>query len=334
MQLPINSSRRRFAIATLSLAAALASMPYSTAGAQTAWPAKDVRFIIPMPPGSGGIDSLSRLMVEKLKEMWGQPVVMEHVAGTGGSIGVGRLAKSTPDGYTIGLTGDAAMVVNPHLYKSVPYDPLKDIAPIILIGRTSNLLVVNAERGPRSLADLIAQAKAKPGTITFNSTGYGTSQHIGFELLKKAAAIDILHAPSRTPTLVDVLGGHVTASFMNITVALPNVKEAKLRALAISGLERSPVVPDVPTVAEQGFPGFNASAWFGLIAPAGTPEPIIRKINADAAKALAEPEFRARLTGLGVQLDGKGSPQDFASFIRSELPRVGELVKASGIKLD
>lgn len=302
--------------------------------AQSNWPEREVRFINPSAAGSGGIDALSRLMAEKLKERLGQSFVVENVPGTGGSIGVGRLAKSAPDGYTIGLTGDAAMVVNSHLYKSVPYDTVKDITPIIMIGRTSNVLVVNADTGPKSLADLIAQAKAKPGTITFNSNGYGTSQHLGFELLKKAAAIEILHTPSRTPTLADILGGHVTASFMNITVALQNVREGKLRALAVSGLGRSAVLPDVQTVAEQGFPGFNASAWFGLIAPAGTPSAIIEKVNAEAAAALAEPEFRAKLVGMGVQIADKNSPQQFAAFVRSELPRMGELIRATGIKLD
>lgn len=304
------------------------------AAAQASWPQREVRFINPSAPGSGGIDALSRLMVEKLKEMWGQPVVMENVPGTGGSVGIGRLAKAAPDGYTIGLSGDAAMVVNISLYKSLPYDPVKDLAPIIMIGRTSNLLIVNAEKGPRSLGDLVAQAKAKPGSVTFNSNGYGTSQHIGFELLKKSARIEIVHTPSRTPTLPDILGGHVTASFANIMVALPNVQAGKLRALAISDTERSPVAPDVPTVAEQGYPGFNATAWFGLLAPAGTPSAIVGKINADVAKALTDPSFRKKLTDLGFKIEGTGSPAGFATFIKSEIPRIAELLKDTGIKLE
>lgn len=310
--------------------------PVCTTGAiaQPSWPQREVRFINPAAPGSGGIDALSRLMVEKLKEMWGQPVVMENVPGTGGSVGIGRLAKSPPDGYTIGLSGDAAMVVNISLYKSLPYDPVKDLAPIIMIGRTSNLLIVNAEKGPKSLKELVAQARAKPGSITFNSNGYGTSQHIGFELLKKTAGIDILHTPSRTPTMPDILGGHVTASFANIMVALPNVQAGKLRAIAISDAERSPVAPDVPTVAEQGYPGFNATAWFGLLAPAGTPAEIVRKISADAAKALADPDFGKKLTNLGFKIEGKGSPETFATFIKSEIPRIADLLKDTGIKLE
>ena len=175
------------------------------------------------------------------------------------------------DGYTLVLSGDAAIVVAVNMYKSLAYDPVKDLAPIIQIGRTSNILVVNRELGPASLADLVAQAKEKPRTITFNSTGLGTSQHMGFEQLKKLAAIEILHVPSRGPTMPDILGGHVTASFANILVALPQVKDGKLRALAVSGAKRAPAAPDVPTVAEQGYPGFDATAWFGILAPAGTP---------------------------------------------------------------
>ena len=302
--------------------------------AQANWPEREVRFINPSAPGSGGIDALSRLVVEKFKEIWGQPVVMENIPGTGGSVGIGRLARSAPDGYTIGLSGDAALAVNISLYKSLPYHPLKDLAPIVMIGRTSNLLVVNAEKGPKTLKDLVDQAKAKPGSITFNSNGYGTSQHIGFELLKKSAGIEILHAASRTPTMHDLLGGHVTASFANIMVALPNVQAGALRALGVSGPARSTVAPEVPTIAEQGYPGFNATAWFGLVAPAGTPDAILRKINADTINALADPTFRKKLTDLGFQIDGGGSPEDFASFIKSEIPRMAELLQNSGIKMD
>jgi tripartite-type tricarboxylate transporter receptor subunit TctC len=302
--------------------------------AQPKWPEREVRLIVPLPAGGSGGDAIARLMAEKLNETWGQPVVVENIPGSAGSIGIGRLAQSQPDGYTLALSGDAAIVVNVSLYKSLTYDPVKSLAPIIRVGRTPNILVVNAEKGPGSLKDLVAQAKAKPGSITFNSNGYGTSQHIGFELLKKAAAIDINHTPSRTSPLPDVLGGHITASFMNIAVAMPNVSAGKLKALGVSGTERSAAAPDVPTVAEQGYPGFNAVAWFGLFAPAGTPGEIISKVNADAAKALTDPAFRKRLTDLGVQIDGKDTPESFATFIKAEIPRVAELLKDTGIKLD
>lgn len=328
------STSRLTAVASIVSASVMAFASCSCANAQPAWPAREVRLIAPFAAGSGGTDAVARLMAEKLREIWGQPVVMENVPGSSGTIGVTKLARSAPDGYTLVLSGDAAIVVAVNLYKSLAYDPVKDLAPIIQIGRTSNILVVNAALGPASLADLVAQAKAKPRTITFNSTGLGTSQHMGFEQLKKMAAIDILHVPSRGPTMPDLLGGHVTASFANILVALPQVKEGKLRALAVSGAKRAPAAPDVPTVAEQGYPGFDATAWFGILAPAGTPDPIIRKVNTDVAKALAEPTFRAKLTQFGLELEDKSTPEGFSAFISQEIPRIGEIVKSAGIKLD
>lgn len=319
---------------SITLCAALtpfASTP--TAMAQAGWPAKEVRLIAPFAPGSGGTAALAQLMAEKLREMWGQGVVLEHVPGSAGTIGVGRLAKSAPDGYTLVLSGDAAIVVAVNLYKSLSYDPVKDLAPIIQIGRTPNILVVNKERGPSSLQALVEQAKAKPGTITFNSTGYGTSQHIGFELLKRMANIDIRHVPSSGQTAPDILGGHVTASFMNILVALPHVRDGAMTPLGVSGAKRSPVAPQIPTIAEQGYPGFGAVAWFGLLAPAGTPDAVIRKVHSDAAKALIHPAFRNKVSGFGLELEDNSTPESFSAFIKQEIPRIGELVKASGIKL-
>ncbi len=328
------SGSRSTAVAGIVTASAVVLASCSCANAQPAWPAREVRLIAPFAAGSGGTDAVARLMAEKLREMWGQPVVMENIPGSSGTIGVTKLARSAPDGYTLVLSGDAAIVVAVNMYKSLAYDPVKDLAPIIQIGRTSNILVVNAALGPASLADLVAQAKAKPRTITFNSTGLGTSQHMGFEQLKKMAAIEILHVPSRGPTMPDLLGGHVTGSFANILVALPQVNEGKLRALAVSGPKRAPAAPDVPTVSEQGYPGFDATAWFGILAPAGTPDPIIRKVNSDVAKALAEPAFRTKLVQFGLELEENSTPEGFSAFIKREIPRIGEIVNSAGIKLD
>lgn len=329
-----NSWSPSTAVASIVTASVMTLAACTCAIAQPAWPAREVRLIAPFAAGSGGTDAVARLMAEKLREIWGQSVVMENVPGSSGTIGVTKLARSAPDGYTLVLSGDAAIVVAVNMYKSLAYDPVKDLAPIIQIGRTSNILVVNAALGPTSLADLVAQAKAKPRTITFNSTGLGTSQHMGFEQLKKMAAIEILHVPSRGPTMPDLLGGHVTASFANILVALPQVKEGKLRALAVSGAKRAPAVPDIPTVAEHGYPGFDATAWFGILAPAGTPDSIIRKVNGDVAKALAEPAFSSKLVQFGLELEDKSTPEGFAAFISQEIPRIGEIVKSAGIKLD
>jgi tripartite-type tricarboxylate transporter receptor subunit TctC len=316
------------------LAAAAVLACFSDAQAQVQWPTREVRLIAPFAAGSGGTDAVARLMAEKLREIWGQPVVMENVPGAAGTIGVGKLARSAPDGHTLVLSGDAAIVVAPSMYKSLSYDPVRDLAPIILIGRTTNLLVVNKELGPASLRELVALAKEKPGTLTFNSTGFGTSQHMGYEQLKRMAAIDIVHVPSRGQTAPDILGGHVTASFMNIMVALPQVNAGKMRVLAASGTQRAPSAPDVPTVAEQGYPGFDATPWFGMFAPAGTPDAVIRKINADVARALADATFKAKLEQFGMELERNSTPESFAAFIRTEIPRIGEIVTASGIKLE
>jgi tripartite-type tricarboxylate transporter receptor subunit TctC len=231
------------------------------------------------------------------------------------------------------MSGDAAIVVNVSLYKSLAYDPVKDLAPIIQIGRTPNILVVNNDVPARTLKEFLSWATDNPGTVKFNSAGYGTSQHMGIEQLKKMTGIQIVHMPSKDQTAPEVLGGHVHASFMNITIALPLVQAGKLRALGLSGSERSSVAPDIPTIAEQGYPDFNAVAWFGLLAPAGTPEAIIKKVHGDVEKTLADPDIRSKLMQRGFQLV-ESTPASFAALIKSEIPRVAELIKASGIKLD
>lgn len=317
----------------LAVASCLALFDVSAARAQQAWPTKEVRLVVPFPAGSAA-DIIARLMSEKLRADWGQAVVVENVPGASGTIGVAKVAKAPPDGHTIVISGDAAVVVAPSLYKSLAYDPPKDLAPVMQIARTPNILVVNKEKGPKSLAELVAWSKAKPSSVTFNSAGYGTSQHIAIEHLQRMAGITVLHAPKNGPTAPEVLGGQVMASFMNVTVALPHIKSGDLLALGASGVDRLAIAPDIPTIAEQGFPGFDAVAWFGLLVPAGTPEAVIAKINAGAKAALAEPQVRERLTQLGVQLVKQDSPAEFAALIKAELPRIAELLKSSGIKLD
>lgn len=318
-------------VGALSFAMALAlAWP---ADAQQAWPAKEVRIVVPFPPGTAA-DILTRHMAEKLRVEWAQPVVVENVPGASGTIGVGKVAKTAPDGYTLVMSGDAAVVVAISLYKSLAYDPIKDLAPIIQVGRTPNILVVNKEKGPASLKELVAMAKAKPDTVTFNSSGYGTSTHIGVEHLQRMAEIKVLHAPKSGPIAPEVLGGQVMAAFLNVTVALPLVQAGQLRALGVSGAERLAVAPDIPTVAEQGYPGFDAVAWFGLLAPAKTPDAVIAKIYAGAQKALNDPELRGKLTQLGVQLVEKNGPDAFSALIKAEIPRIAELLKTSGIQLE
>ena len=304
------------------------------AAAQQPWPVKEVHLISPYAAGSAGSEFVARLVADKLKSLWGQAVIVENMPGASGTIGVAKLAKSAPDGYTLVMSGDAAIVVATSLYKNVAYDPVKDLAPIIQISHTPNILVVNKDTGPKSLKELVETAKAKADSVSFNSVGYGTSQHMGVEQLQLMAGIKVLHVPKNGPTAPEILGGQVTASFMNITQALPFVQAGSVRALGVSGATRSPSAPDIPTIAEQGYPGFDAVAWNGLFAPAGTPDAIIRRIHADTAKVLSDATFKARLTQAGAQLIDNSTPESFAALIKSEIPRIAELVKASGIKLD
>jgi tripartite-type tricarboxylate transporter receptor subunit TctC len=320
--------RKRIVLSLLALFAA----PVLPVAAQDAWPTKDVKLVAPFPPASPA-DQILRLVAEPLRAIWGKTVVIENVPGAAGSVGVTRVAKSAPDGYTFVMSGDAAIVVNTSLYKSLAYDPVKDLAPVIQIGRTPNILVVNNDVPAKSLTEFVTWAKANPGTVKFNSTGYGTSQHMGIEQFKRATSAEIVHIPSKDQTAPEILGGHVHASFMNITIALPLVQAGKLRALGQSGAQRASVASDIPTIAEQGYPGFDAVAWFGLLAPAGTPDPIIRKVHADMVKVLSDPELRGKLVQRGFQLVDS-NPDSFAALIKSEIPRIAELIKASGIKLD
>ena len=299
---------------------------------QPPWPTKDVRVIVPFPPAAAG-DIIIRTLADGLKAAWGKSIIIENIPGAAGSVGVGRLAKSQPDGYTIGISGDAALVVNVSLYKQIPYDPIKDIAPILQIGITPNILVINNDIPAKTLPEFIALAQSKSGKIKFNSAGYGTSQHMGIEQLKKAAGIQVIHVPSKEIPAAEVMGGHVDANFSNITTALPLIQGGKLRALGQSGTERSSVAADIPTIAEQGYAGFNAVAWFGMIAPAGTPDAIVRKIHADVSHLLTDPAIRKSLTDRGIQIVAS-TPEKFATLIKSEIPRIADLLKDSGIKLD
>ncbi len=230
-----------------------------------------------------------------------------------------RLSREAPDGYTIALAGDAPISVNVHLQKGIGYDPIKDLRPIFRIGKAPNLLVVHPEKGPKTLVELIATARENPGALSFRSTGTGTSQHIALELLKSRAKIDILHVPGGGPAAPDIMGGHVTGSFMNFPAALPQIKAGTLRALTQTGLTRASSAPDIPTLVELGFPGFEAAPWFGLFAPKGTPDSVIAAIVQAMTNAMAEPEFRDKLVAIGLELDTPGTSGQFADFIAAEL---------------
>ena len=314
----------------LSVSAIVAA---GNAAAQSNYPEKTIRIIVGFPPG-GPADIIARLLAQKFAEAWGKSVVVENVPGAAGNIGADRVAKATPDGYTLGLTNNAQLVVNPSLYK-LPYDPVKDFAPISLVGMTSIILVVGNAVPAKNVRELVALAKARPGELTFASAGSGTQGYLSGELLKSMAGIDISHIPYKGLPLAipDLLAGRVTMTFIPISVALPLVREGKLRAFAVTSLQRSSTVPELPTMDESGFRGFEATIWLGLLAPAGTPATIVRDLHLETVKALALSDLRAKFADLGVEVIGN-SPDEFAVVIKSEIPKWAKLVKASSIKPD
>jgi tripartite-type tricarboxylate transporter receptor subunit TctC len=306
----------------------------SLSWAQPTYPDRPVRIVVPFGAGAPA-DIISRLTGAKLMEWWRQPVVIDNVPGAAGTVGAARVAKTAADGYTLLMSGDAAMTTAVTLYDKLAYDPLKDFVPITLATLSTNILVVHPSVPARSVQELVALAKANPGTLTYASTGSGTSQHLGGELLKKMAGIDLAHVPYKAVggLLQDLLAGRVGMNFGNIANMLPLVREGKLRALAVSSSKRWGAIPEIPTVAEAGYPGFEAVAWFGLLAPTGTPDGVVERINQDMVKALGLPDVRSRLTDLGFEVVGSTS-RDFAARIRSEIVSKGQLVKDSGAKAD
>jgi len=303
------------------------------APAQTSYPEQPVKIIVGFPPGVAP-DITSRLLGDKFTEVWGKPVVVENVTGASGDIAVERTAKAAPDGYTLLMGGNASLVINPSLIAKLPYDPIKDFAYITQVFIVPNILVVRPDVPATTIQELVALAKAKPGYLVAGHAGIGTSQHLGGELFKVMAGVEFQQVPYRgsTGVLPDLLAGHLNMFFGNITNVLPLIREGKLRAFGITSRQRSPRIPELPTMEELGFPGFDATAWFGLMAPAGTPQPIIDKLHKETVRVLALPDVKARLEGLGVQLVGN-TPAEFAAIIRTETPQWAKVIKDAGIKL-
>jgi tripartite-type tricarboxylate transporter receptor subunit TctC len=301
--------------------------------AQATYPEQTIRFVVGFPPG-GSPDITARLIGEKFTEAWGKPVVVENVTGASGNIAVERGAKAAPNGHTLLMGNNASLVINPNLFAKPPYDPLKDFAYITQAFVVPNVLVVRDDMPVKSVAELVALAKAQPGTLTAGHAGIGTTQHLAGELLKVMAGIEIQHVPYRgsSGVIPDLLAGRLNVFFGTMAAVLPLVREGKLRALAVTSRVRSPQMPDVPTMEELGFPGFDATAWFGVMAPAGTPEPIIDKLHKEIVRALALPEVRAKIEGFGGQVVAN-APVEFAALIRSETPYWGKVIKDVGLKL-
>jgi tripartite-type tricarboxylate transporter receptor subunit TctC len=301
--------------------------------AQERYPEKPIRLLVGFPAGSTA-DVAARLVGQKWSEALAQPVVVENVAGAAGNIAMERVVKAAPDGYTLGLAVNAQLTVNPSLYK-LSYDPAKDVAPISQIYSATNVLAVSPSVAATTFEQLIALARAQPGALTFASGGGGSSPHIAAELLKSAARLDIRHVPYKgvVAGVPDLLAGRVTMMFAPSTVALPPIRAGKLRALAVTSLKRSPALPDVPTVAESGFPGFEATIWGGLVAPAATRASTIRRLHMETVNALKLADVQVRLAEAGLEPIGN-SPAEFAAVIKVEIPKWAGLISESSIRPD
>jgi len=299
-----------------------------------AWPSKPIKWVVPFAPG-GTTDILARVVGEKLAIALGQPVIIENKPGAGGGLGADFTAKSAPDGYTIMGGTISTHAINASLYDKLPYDPVRDFVAITLIARVPNMLVINPSVPAGNVKELIVLLKANPGKYSFASSGNGTSQHLSGELFKTMAGVDMQHIPYKgsPPALQDVMGGQVTMTFDNITTAWPLAKGGKLRALAVTTAARSPIAPDVPTLAESGLPGFEVGSWQGVFAPAGTPPEIVKRLNTEIVKILKLPDVSERLVGLGAEPVGNTS-EEFTALVKAEVVKWADVVKKSGAKVD
>ncbi|MGJ7546758.1 Bug family tripartite tricarboxylate transporter substrate binding protein [Variovorax sp. LT1R16] len=318
----------------LAAALAAAAVGAPAAAFAQAYPSKPITIIVPFSAG-GTTDILARVIGLHMGTDLGQPVVVDNRAGAGGNIGGQAAARANPDGYTLFMGTVGTHAINQSLYKKMPFDPIKDFAPLSRVAMVPNLLVVNPGQPYKSVKELIAYGKANPGKINFGSSGNGSSIHLSGELFKQMTGVDMQHVPYRgsAPAVSDLLGGQISVMFDNMPSAIPHVRGGKLRALAVTTAKRSPALPDVPTIAEAGVPGYEATSWFGLLAPAGTPAPIVAKLNASILKALADPEVKKKLAEQGAESHGE-KPEEFAAFIKSETAKWGKVVKESGASLD
>lgn len=309
-------------------------LSFASLAAAQAWPSKPIKYIVPFAPG-GTTDILARTIGDKLSVVLGQPVVIENKPGAGGGVGAEATAKAAPDGYTIMGGTISTHAINASLYSNLPYDPVRDFVPITLIARVPNMLVINPAIPAKDVKELIALMKARPGTFTFASSGNGTSQHLSGELFKSMAGVEMQHIPYKgsPPALQDVMGGQVSMTFDNITTAWPLTKGGKLRALAVTTAKRSPIAPDVPTLAEAGLVGYEIGSWQGVFAPAGTPSAIVRRLNAEIVKIINAPDVQEKLLGLGAEPVANTS-EEFATMVKAEVVKWGDVVRKSGAKVD
>ncbi|KRB81577.1 Bug family tripartite tricarboxylate transporter substrate binding protein [Noviherbaspirillum sp. Root189] len=307
---------------------------FALSAAAQGYPTKPIRLIVPYSAG-GTTDTLSRAYAKTLSDILKQPVVVDNKPGAGGNIGMDFVAKSAPDGYTLGFAPNGPLAVNATLFTKLPYDPATDFAPVTLMAFVPNVIAAHPSVGVKSLEDLIRLAKANPDKYNFATGGNGTTQHLSGEMLKVMANINLSHIPYKGdgPAITDAIGGQVSIVIGSVTATLPYVKAGKLIPLAVTSRKRNPALPDVPTVEETGLSGYEATAWYGVVAPAGTPKEIIQKLNSASIKAISSREVADRIAATGGT-SVTNSPEEFAAFIRTEIPRWAQVVKQAGAKID
>jgi tripartite-type tricarboxylate transporter receptor subunit TctC len=302
--------------------------------AAQSYPAKPIRIIVPFPPG-GIADLFARVIGQKFGETWGQPGVVDNRPGAGGNIGAEIVAKSAPDGYTLVTGSIGTHAVNVSLFSKLPYDPIRDFAPVSLIMEAEGLLVVHPSLPVKSVKELIALAKARPGQIAYASAGHGTAAHLSGELFKSMAKVNLLHVPYKgnVPAITDLLAGQTSLLFATMPTVLPQVQAGRLRALAVTSSTRAPAAPQLPTIAEAALPGFSVTNWIGFFAPAGTPREVVLKLNGEVARIMQAPDIQKRLVAEGAKFT-PWTPDQFAAFVKSELAKWAKVVKEAGIRVD
>ena len=319
-----------------SLAAVLGVvlLAFSTSASAQQYPNRPIRFVVPFAPG-GSTDTLARTIGQKLTDALQQQVVVDNRSGANGNIGMEIVAHAAPDGYTILLGYIANLGIGPGLYAKLPFDPVRDYAPITQLASSPNILAVHPSLPVKSLRELIAYAKTNPKKLNFASSGVGSIGHLTGELLNRSAGVDMVHVPYKGSgqAVIDLLGGQVQMMFSGMSSVMQHIKAGKLRALAVTGAQRSPAVPDVPTIAESGFPGFEATAWYGVLAAARTPKPIVNRLHDEIVRALALPDVKERLNNVGFELVG-GTPDEFAVFIKSEIAKWTRVVRDAHISAE
>jgi tripartite-type tricarboxylate transporter receptor subunit TctC len=316
------------------IVAALVFAQADATRAQANYPNRPIQLVVTVPPG-GAADIIARIIGSKLSDALGQPVVINNRGGAGGTTAAAQVAKSDPDGYTLLLNTIATHGIGPHIYARLPYDPVKDFAPVILIAKLPLIMAVNAELPARTVGDVIALAKAKPGELTFSSAGTGGAPHLAGEMFKNLTGTALQHIPYRGsgPAVIDLIAGRITMMFDATPSLLPNIAAGKLRPIAAASPQRHRLLPDVPSFAELGYPGMDIALWYGVVVPSGTPAPIVQRLNAELAKIVDMPDVRKNLTEQGADLQG-GTPEDFGAFMRNESARWSVVVTQAGIKPD